>query len=392
MPMSECPSQRDDPRLPPVLSRRLWRAQTRAIALYEAVSEGRRIPAWSIGCRCSTSGWITLFDYLPRRPIDARSARRGSGGRRVWQIADYYDARKVRDDPSRSTYKPLPPRGSICRRRNGARASSAPQRARALAFRGRETAPTVDRCGRAARAATLRPERNSPPSMSSRRPTDHLGRCSGAGKRSSSPAGPTARASAWAMCLPEHGLRQSAGARLGRRRRRWPQPRRLAVLGSSTVSRRRFRRSRRAGYSWATAWCGRSRARRRAEFPRRGAAPHAGDLVVHVDHGIGRFVGLKTIDAAGAPHDCLELHYARRRQALPAGRKHRASDRAMARTRARSSTGWAAPAGRSARPDEEAHPRHGGRAHQDRRRAAIERRRRSPPERTLRRILRALSL
>jgi len=35
-----------------------------------------------------------------------------------------------------------------------------------------------------------------------------------------------------------------------------------------------------------------------------------GDLVVHVDHGIGRFVGLKTIDAAGAPHDCVELHYA----------------------------------------------------------------------------------
>ena len=36
----------------------------------------------------------------------------------------------------------------------------------------------------------------------------------------------------------------------------------------------------------------------------------AGDLVVHVDHGIGRFVGLQTIEAAGAPHDCLEIHYA----------------------------------------------------------------------------------
>ena len=34
-----------------------------------------------------------------------------------------------------------------------------------------------------------------------------------------------------------------------------------------------------------------------------------GDLVVHVDHGIGRFIGLKTITAAGAPHDCLEIHY-----------------------------------------------------------------------------------
>src|SRR5439155_1204859 len=35
----------------------------------------------------------------------------------------------------------------------------------------------------------------------------------------------------------------------------------------------------------------------------------AGDVVVHVDHGIGRFVGLRAIEAAGAPHDCLEIHY-----------------------------------------------------------------------------------
>src|SRR5262249_25288757 len=37
---------------------------------------------------------------------------------------------------------------------------------------------------------------------------------------------------------------------------------------------------------------------------------NAGDLVVHVDHGIGRFVRLTHIEAAGAPHDCLEIHYA----------------------------------------------------------------------------------
>ncbi len=34
-----------------------------------------------------------------------------------------------------------------------------------------------------------------------------------------------------------------------------------------------------------------------------------GDLMVHADHGIGQFAGLKTIEAAGAPHDCLELIY-----------------------------------------------------------------------------------
>lgn len=35
-----------------------------------------------------------------------------------------------------------------------------------------------------------------------------------------------------------------------------------------------------------------------------------GDLVVHVDHGIGRFTGLETVTAAGAPHECILLEYA----------------------------------------------------------------------------------
>ena len=35
-----------------------------------------------------------------------------------------------------------------------------------------------------------------------------------------------------------------------------------------------------------------------------------GDLVVHVEHGIGRYTGLETIKAAGVPHDCVALEYA----------------------------------------------------------------------------------
>src|SRR6185295_2567371 len=34
-----------------------------------------------------------------------------------------------------------------------------------------------------------------------------------------------------------------------------------------------------------------------------------GDLVTHIEHGIGRYLGLKTIEVTGAPHDCLELLY-----------------------------------------------------------------------------------
>jgi transcription-repair coupling factor (superfamily II helicase) len=35
-----------------------------------------------------------------------------------------------------------------------------------------------------------------------------------------------------------------------------------------------------------------------------------GDLMVHVDHGIGRFEGLRTLEVQGSPHDCLLLVYA----------------------------------------------------------------------------------
>jgi transcription-repair coupling factor (superfamily II helicase) len=36
---------------------------------------------------------------------------------------------------------------------------------------------------------------------------------------------------------------------------------------------------------------------------------HAGDFVVHVDHGIGRYEGLVALDVGRAPHDCLRVIY-----------------------------------------------------------------------------------
>ncbi len=39
------------------------------------------------------------------------------------------------------------------------------------------------------------------------------------------------------------------------------------------------------------------------------ASFNAGDFVVHVDHGVGRYEGLETLDVGGAPHDCLKMVY-----------------------------------------------------------------------------------
>ncbi|MBM2577531.1 transcription-repair coupling factor [Jannaschia sp. Os4] len=52
------------------------------------------------------------------------------------------------------------------------------------------------------------------------------------------------------------------------------------------------------------------RKRRAENFLTEAQSLSAGDLVVHVDHGVGRFLGLETVTAAGAPHECLALEYA----------------------------------------------------------------------------------
>jgi transcription-repair coupling factor (superfamily II helicase) len=53
------------------------------------------------------------------------------------------------------------------------------------------------------------------------------------------------------------------------------------------------------------------RKKRRAEnFLTEAQSLSPGDLVVHVDHGVGRYMGLETIAAAGAPHECIHLEYA----------------------------------------------------------------------------------
>ncbi|MCA8882851.1 MAG: transcription-repair coupling factor, partial [Rhodobacteraceae bacterium] len=53
------------------------------------------------------------------------------------------------------------------------------------------------------------------------------------------------------------------------------------------------------------------RKRKRAEnFLTEAQSLSPGDLVVHVDHGVGRFTGLEVVTAMGAAHECVALEYA----------------------------------------------------------------------------------
>jgi transcription-repair coupling factor (superfamily II helicase) len=56
---------------------------------------------------------------------------------------------------------------------------------------------------------------------------------------------------------------------------------------------------------------GKPRKKRKADnFLREVDTLTVGDLVVHVEHGVGRYLGLETITALGAPHACVALEYA----------------------------------------------------------------------------------
>ncbi len=56
---------------------------------------------------------------------------------------------------------------------------------------------------------------------------------------------------------------------------------------------------------------GRPRKKRKAEnFLRDAETLSPGDLVVHIEHGVGRYKGLETITALGAPHECILIEYA----------------------------------------------------------------------------------
>ncbi|WP_428409302.1 transcription-repair coupling factor [Hyphococcus sp.] len=53
----------------------------------------------------------------------------------------------------------------------------------------------------------------------------------------------------------------------------------------------------------------RGRKKRAENFLSEASSLNVGDFVVHVDHGIARYQGLKTLEVQGAPHDCLHLEY-----------------------------------------------------------------------------------
>ena len=298
--------------------------------LYEAVSEGRRHPGMEHWLPLFHDRLDTLFDYLPGAPVILEPLAEDAARERLAQIADYYEARK---QPLAAGQRPALQAAAAGPalsqpKANGASGSTTAALARLTPFAvPDERRDVIDVGARAGPQFRGRAHRARTPTCSTPS-TAHVQALQAAGKRVVDRALERGRARAHEPRAGRPRPGQScARRRPGRRRWRCRSRRsRSRCSASKPASRPTTSPSSASRTSWATGWCGRAGRRKRAEnFIAEVTSLSAGDLVVHVDHGIGRFVGLQNIEAAGAPHDCLEIHYAGRRQAVPAGGEHRAA-------------------------------------------------------------------
>jgi transcription-repair coupling factor (superfamily II helicase) len=291
----------------------LFGAQTRGDALYDTVSEGRRPVGLDHWLPLLHEKLDSLFDYIGDAPLLLDAQAEAAASERFAQIADYYDARRTAftHDQANSNYKPLPPDELYLAPDEFAAKLAKATTARFTPFAAPEGgAATVLDCG-GVPGRNFAPERNDENANVFEAAVAHVRALQGEGKKVIVAGWSDGSRDRLGSVLAEHGLKKqepvsSLSQALSLRDGRVA----LAVIGLeagfvagdlAVIGEQDILGDRLAPQ--------RKRKKRAANFLAEVAALSAGDLVVHVDHGIGRFIGLKHIEAAGAPHDCLELHY-----------------------------------------------------------------------------------
>ncbi|HWC91977.1 MAG TPA: CarD family transcriptional regulator, partial [Pseudolabrys sp.] len=279
--------------------------------LYEAVSEGRRYPGMEHWLPLLHGRLETLFDYLPGTPLATEPLAEDAARERFTQISDYYQARReALKDASAPIYHPLPPQALYLGEKEWDARLEAAALARVTPFAVPEAAQAIDIGARAGR--NFAAERAEPGANVFEAVSKHVAALQAAGKRVAVALWSEGARERMSHVLADHQLHHLTPVGS------WPQalglPKAavaLAVLGIEQG----FETAEVALISEQDILGDRlvrpRRAQRRAEnFIAEATSLTPGDLVVHVDHGIGRFTGLQAIEAAGAPHDCLEIHYA----------------------------------------------------------------------------------
>jgi transcription-repair coupling factor (superfamily II helicase) len=281
--------------------------------LYEAVSDSRRTAGVEHWLPLFHPRLDTLFDYIEATPMAIEPLAQEAAHERLAQIADYYQARKDALDQAGAgaPYKPLPPDRLYLGEAEWRERLDRAALARLSPFAAPEGGADAIEIG--ARAGhNFAAERSEPGTNVFEAVKKHVEKLQAAGKRVVIALWSEGSRERMAHVLAEHGLFNLTPVAS------WPQAlaasraeTALAVLGLD------------AGFETADVALiteedilgerlvrPRRQVKRAENFIAEVTSLSASDVVVHVDHGIGRFVGLRAIEAAGAPHDCLEIHYA----------------------------------------------------------------------------------
>ncbi len=277
--------------------------------LYEAVSAGRKHAGIEHWLGFFQDGLETLFDYLPRCTITLDDQTSPQRLARWESIADQYSTRmhaltqKGRMD---SVYKPAPPEQLYL---DDAAWDAAVAGHRVIQFH-----PLPQATGLGVLDAAGRPGRNFAPERQQENLSlfsalaDHV--------RKKAQAGPVVIASysegareRLTGLIEDEGIGEvipvSDWFRVGKRGVHlavWALDAGFEAPGITVISEQDVLGDRliRQG----------KRKRRADNFLTEANALSPGDLVVHVDHGVGRFIGLEVVTALGAAHECLALEYA----------------------------------------------------------------------------------
>jgi transcription-repair coupling factor (superfamily II helicase) len=291
----------------------LFGAAGRDDLLYAAVSEGRRHVGMEHWLPLFSEGLATLFDHTGNAPVAVDHLAEEAVAERLALIADHYEARRtaLEDGTGGSVpYKPLPPdRLYLTKTEWGGRLAERPV-AQLSPFAAPGSLDTIDAGGRHGRAFAA--ERAAGDVNVFDAVIAHLKGLAASGKRAIVACWSDGSRDRMGQVLVDHGLHDLKTVADWRETKALPkdaialaviglesgfETAALAVVGEQDILGDRLVRPQ-------------GKTRRAANYLSDVTSLAEGDLVVHIDHGIGRFVGLKTIEAAGAPHDCLELLYA----------------------------------------------------------------------------------
>ncbi len=298
-------------------------AVTDADPLYAAVTEGRKHMGMEHWLPLFHDRLETLLDYVGDCVITLDHLVEEAWDSRQAMVREYYETRrnvlKGQQVKGVEPYKPIPPELLYVDREEWSERIQNRAVAQFSPFKAPEKDGDGDGDGKAIKVISaggrkgrdFAPERSQPDVNVYDSVREHITALQGQGKRVVMASYSEGALDRLSHVLRDHGVQMLAVAPT------WPEVGRLpastvalsvlglesgfetdevAIIGEQDILGDRLVRPR-------------HRTRRAESFIAEASMLSPGDLVVHVDHGIGRFESLKTLDIAGAPHDCVLVVY-----------------------------------------------------------------------------------